>query len=30
VDLPVEGAQALKAAVNAVTLIYTTSDPLGV
>jgi len=28
VDLPVEGAQALKAAVIAVTLHYTTSDPL--
>ncbi len=28
VDLPIEGAQALKAAVIAVTLHYTTSDPL--
>ena len=28
VDLPVDGAQALKAAVIEVTLIYTTSDPL--
>ena len=28
-DLPIEGAQALKAAVIAVTLHYTTSDPLG-
>ena len=27
-DLPIEGAQALKAAVIAVTLHYTTSDPL--
>ncbi len=29
VDLPIDGAQALKAAVIAVTLHYTTSDPLG-
>ena len=28
VDLPIEGAQALKAAVIAVTLHYTTGDPL--
>ncbi len=28
VDLPVEGAPALKSAMIAVTLIYTTSDPL--
>lgn len=28
VDLPIEGAQALKAAVIAVTLHYTTSNPL--
>jgi len=29
VDLPVEGAAALKAAIVPITLIYTTSDPLG-
>ncbi len=29
VDLPVEGGEALKAAVIEITLIYTTSDPLG-
>jgi len=29
VDLPIEGAEALKAAVIEITLIYTTTDPLG-
>jgi len=29
VDLPVEGGEALKAAIIDITLIYTTSDPLG-
>jgi len=29
VDLPVEGGEALKAAIIDVTLIYTTADPLG-
>jgi len=29
VDLPVEGGEALKAAVIEITLIYTTADPLG-
>ncbi len=29
VDLPVEGAEALKAAIVPVTLTYTTADPLG-
>jgi len=29
VDLPVEGGEALKAAVIDITLIYTTTDPLG-
>jgi len=29
VNLPVEGGEALKAAVIEITLIYTTSDPLG-
>jgi len=29
VDLPVEGAEALKAAIVPVILIYTTADPLG-
>jgi len=29
VDLPVEGGEALKAAIIDITLIYTTADPLG-
>jgi len=29
VDLPVEGAEALKAAIVPIILIYTTADPLG-
>jgi len=29
VDLPVEGGEALKAAIIEITLVYTTSDPLG-
>jgi len=29
IDLPVEGGEALKAAVIEITLVYTTSDPLG-
>jgi len=29
VDLPVEGGEALKAAIIEITLIYTTADPLG-
>jgi len=29
VDLPIEGGEALKAAVIEITLVYTTSDPLG-
>ncbi len=29
VDLPVEGAEALKAAIVPVILTYTTTDPLG-
>jgi len=29
IDLPVEGGEALKAAIIDITLIYTTSDPLG-
>ena len=29
VDLPVEGSEALKAAIIDITLVYTTSDPLG-
>jgi hypothetical protein len=29
VDLPVEGAESLKAAVIRVSLFYATSDPLG-
>lgn len=29
VDLPVEGAQALKAAIITITLTYSTADPLG-
>jgi len=29
VDLPVEGGEALKAAIIDITLIYTTTDPLG-
>jgi len=29
VDLPIEGGEALKAAIIDVTLIYTTADPLG-
>ncbi|OUS03943.1 acyl-CoA transferase [Rhodobacterales bacterium 52_120_T64] len=29
VDLPVEGAEALKAAIVPINLIYTTADPLG-
>jgi len=29
VDLPIEGAEALKAAIIEITLIYTTADPLG-
>jgi len=29
VDLPIEGGEALKAAIIDITLIYTTADPLG-
>jgi len=29
VDLPIEGGEALKAAIIDITLIYTTTDPLG-
>jgi len=29
VDLPIEGGEALKAAIIEITLIYTTADPLG-
>jgi len=29
VDLPVEGGEALKAAIIEITLVYTTADPLG-
>ena len=29
VDLPVEGAEALKAAIIPITLNYSTADPLG-
>jgi len=29
IDLPIEGGEALKAAVIDITLIYTTADPLG-
>jgi len=29
VDLPIEGAEALKSAIIEITLIYTTADPLG-